>query len=74
MRSSAGQGNKRVELAGVCPACWQGFKRALLVVEKHAGLAPGLADRQQLVVTPVQRMERMGDLDKLLFTYIIGCS
>ncbi len=68
MRTPAGQGNKRVGLPSVGPACRQRLERALLVVEEHPVLAPGLAYRQQLVATPVPWMERMGDFDELPFT------
>lgn len=68
------QGDKRIRLARVRPARRQRLERALFVVEEHPVLAPGLAHRQQLKATPVQRVERMGDFNELPFTNTMGCS
>ena len=46
----------------------------MLVVEVDPVFTPGLAHRQQLEVTPEQRMEGVGDAYNLLLTVPIGCS
>ena len=74
MCPSSRQGDKSIGRACVCPARRQRFELALLAVEEHPVLAPGLAHCQQLKAAPKQRVEWMGDFEDLRFTNTMGCS
>lgn len=74
MCSSFGQHDQRIGGCHIGPARWQRFESTIFIIEKHAVLSPGLANRQQLESTAEHGVKWMSDLNDLLFTITTVCS
>jgi len=72
--SSAPDGHHRIGSNHARPDGWQRAQPALLILEEHPVLTPGVLVRQQLKLLPAQWMERMGDGENPVGRCATGCS